>query len=350
MKKFFPYIALLLALLLLLGGCKSGEETAASPSPGTEAVLPYPQAEQVMPGDTEMFSVCGGTVTWQELYYWLVSSLEMTKEETGGLPGWDDMVQEMTFETFTKLDAAKAALLYRVVEQKAAELDVTLSAEDEESLAGLREEAITYFGSEEAYQAYLENNYLTEDLYTYFQKISSLYYGLFVGYFGENGEKCTDEDSIGVVENEGYILAKHILVETEAEAQELLSQLDAAGENYLTVFDELMQAHSIDPGLAAFPNGYLFTNGDMQEEFDTAARALAYNQYSGVVHSESGYHIILRLPIDPEWILDEGYTVRYYAASAMFENIVSQWAEEAEQQAVYTEAYTNLSLKEIFGE
>ena len=34
MKKFFPYIALLLALLLLLGGCKSGEETAASPARG----------------------------------------------------------------------------------------------------------------------------------------------------------------------------------------------------------------------------------------------------------------------------------------------------------------------------
>lgn len=347
MKKILRCIAPVLALALLLCGCGEKEETA-QPSPSS---LGYPQAETFMDGDTVMFSLeSGQQVTWQELYYWLVSSLEMTRKESGGLPGWDETVQEMSFEAFTKQDAAKAALLYRVVEQKAAEMDVALSAEDEAALEKLRETAIENFGTEADYQAYLENNYLTEELYTYFQRVSSLYAGLFVGYFGENGEKCTDEDAAGVLESEGYILAKHILVETEAEAQEILAQLDAAGAEAPALFDQLMAECSTDPGLEAFPDGYLFTYGDMVEEFDSAARALDYNQYSDVVKSSSGYHIIYRLPIQPDWPLDEGYTVRYYAASVLFENIVSQWAQEAEAGVQYTEAYEKLSLKEVFGE
>ncbi len=346
MKKFLSLTALFLALCLLFCACGKKQEAADTAGEGAPG---YPPADKVMDGDTVMFTAAGGSVTWAELYYWMVSSLELTREEAGGLPDWDEMVQGMTFAEFTRLDAARAALLYRVVEQKAAEMDLKLSAEDEAALENLRADAIDYFGGEKAYQEYLDANYLTEELYTYLQRVSSLYFGLFVGYFGENGEKCTDTDAVGVVENEGYIYAKHILVESREEAEDLLAQLDAAQDPEAS-FDALMAAHTSDPGYSYYPQGYLFTRGDMGESFYEAAGKLEYDQYSGVVETDSGYHIIYRMPIDPDMELDEGYTVRYYAASLLFENIVSQWAEEAEAAMETTEAYQKLDLQKIFSE
>lgn len=85
------------------------------------------------------------------------------------------------------------------------------------------------------------------------------------------------------------IAARHILVETEQKAQELINKL-SGGET----FEKLAAEHSKCP--SGQQGGALgeFTKGQMVKEFEQAAFALDVNQVSGPVKTQFGYHIIQR--------------------------------------------------------
>ncbi|KKK35994.1 peptidylprolyl isomerase [Mesobacillus campisalis] len=84
------------------------------------------------------------------------------------------------------------------------------------------------------------------------------------------------------------IKASHILVEDEAKAKELKSQLDEGAD-----FAELAKENSTDPG-SAEKGGDLgfFGPGAMVPEFEEAAYALKVNEISDPVQSQHGWHII----------------------------------------------------------
>ena len=81
---------------------------------------------------------------------------------------------------------------------------------------------------------------------------------------------------------------RHILVEDEATAKEIIEKLNA-GEDFATLAKE----HSVDTGSGA-NGGELdwFTVGTMVTEFNDAAYALEVNEISKPVKSQFGYHII----------------------------------------------------------
>lgn len=86
-----------------------------------------------------------------------------------------------------------------------------------------------------------------------------------------------------------YVCAKHVLVEDEKTAQEVYKKA-AAGED----FDSLIQQYGQDPGMAYYPEGYVFTLGEMVESFEATAYALEVGAISEPVASNFGYHIIKR--------------------------------------------------------
>ena len=101
-------------------------------------------------------------------------------------------------------------------------------------------------------------------------------------------------------------------------------------------FDELM-AEADDPGMTNFPDGYIFTDDQMVQEFEDGARALADYEISDIVESNYGYHIILRLPLDPDGKTlsqDSGtgdyMTLRADAANELFNNMLIDWINNAE--------------------
>ena len=111
----------------------------------------------------------------------------------------------------------------------------------------------------------------------------------------------------------GYYRVKHILLsvkdsttgellddaakaEKKAKAEDILAQLQQA-DDVVALFDQLMNQYSEDPGLAAYPDGYPAYPGQMVAPFETAAKALKEGEMSGIVEGVSGYHIILRLPL-----------------------------------------------------
>ena len=98
-----------------------------------------------------------------------------------------------------------------------------------------------------------------------------------------------------LVAPEGYIYVRHILVADQATAQEVLGKLEA-GED----FSALLSEYGTDPGMEAEPFatlGYLVgpypSKVDYLPEFKEAALALTeIGQYSGIVQTQSGFHIL----------------------------------------------------------
>ena len=97
-------------------------------------------------------------------------------------------------------------------------------------------------------------------------------------YYDQNKEKFKVGDQIR---------ASHILLKTEKEAQDVLSQLKAGGS-----FEELARKYSVDPAGAKGGDLGWFGKGSMIPEFEKAAFALKEGETSGIVKTKFGYHII----------------------------------------------------------
>ncbi len=134
-----------------------------------------------------------------------------------------------------------------------------------------------------------------------------------------------------------YLAAKHILIQTydpkanttlrsdeeaKALAQQIIDALDA--DPTPQQFQNLMALFNDDPGMSAYPQGYLFRPGEMVSEFETATRQLAVGAYTTQpVKSVYGYHIILRLdPAD----LDE---LKAAYQKAVLDSLAQSWADSA---------------------
>ncbi len=99
------------------------------------------------------------------------------------------------------------------------------------------------------------------------------------------------QDAQDIYEKE-YARAKHVLVDDERNANTVYKKALAG-----TDFDKLIEEFGQDPGAAYYPDGYVFTKGEMVEEFEKATFALEIDKISEPVKSEFGYHIIKRLPL-----------------------------------------------------
>ena len=127
----------------------------------------------------------------------------------------------------------------------------------------------------------------------------------------------------GLSEQVDQVHARHILVATEAEAQELSAQLAAGAD-----FEDLARLFSLDPGtrpaggdLGWFPRGQL-----TMPEVEAAAFNLEPGEVSGVIHSVLGYHILQLVEKDRRAVTGEAL-IRYRVAA------VEQWLADQRQQA-----------------
>ena len=105
-------------------------------------------------------------------------------------------------------------------------------------------------------------------------------------------------------------------------AQEVLDRLNA-GEN----FEDVMNEVSEDPGLASYPNGYVFAEGQMLEPFYEAAIALQEGEVSGLVETTAGFHIIKRIPLDYEAQLEYYRDELTSTMGATMDTLLQQWME-----------------------
>lgn len=372
MKTVSRILAALLSLsLLFAAGCSDQKPTAPSEEPSsTPSGTVDPAGASTDPADVQAEAlglkaddvaakINGEPVTVREFLYWA----NATYVSWGFTDiDWDMDLDGMTVEEVLKDNVINSVKLYRAVENKCAELNITLPESDEEELASAKDNLIAQYGSEEAYRQALAESLLTEDLYNYMLRVSYLYSYLFEEVCGVNGSKCSDEEAVMYGNENGYLRAKHILLSktdddgnllSDEEYQkryekleELIAILDAS-DDPVAKFDELMHEYTEDPGVASYPDGYQWTEGAMVPSFEEATKALDDYGYSGVVEmAEYGYTIVMRLPLDPDaYAINDkyGYSLRMNAAMANFDTILSVWTDELSVE--FMPEYSKLDYK-----
>ncbi|MDY3928287.1 MAG: peptidylprolyl isomerase [Clostridia bacterium] len=134
----------------------------------------------------------------------------------------------------------------------------------------------------------------------------------------------------------GYRRAKHVLIltknadtneeysdEQKAEAKKKAEEIYAkaqAGED----FDSLVKEYSEDPGSATNPDGYVFGDGEMVQEFQDCVDSLEIGGI-GFCESSFGYHIIQRLPLTADSFADK---IKSQILSSKFSDYIGQKKEE----------------------
>lgn len=328
----------------------------------------YDPVKEVMgyPGSTVLFKVDGNDVTASDYFFWMAKNADYVASyysAMGGAVDWTASIDGdggATMDEYVKSESQNTAVVYSVVAAKAAAAGYEFTAEDKADYDEQCAETKEQLGGEEAYQDYLKTMCLTDDLMLELSKVGVVYSHMEAGLCADGGEYAPAEGELAqYADDNGLLCAKHILLltkdmstgealpddqkaEKKAKAEELLAQLQAISdpEELKTKFDELMQANSEDSGLQSNPDGYVFGDGEMVQPFEDATKALAPGQISGIVESDFGYHIILRLdPADAPALREE------WQAQKM-DGVLEQWVEEAQIET--TQTYDDLTTADFY--
>ena len=307
-------------------GSASGDSSQVMPMDLSQITDPY-LAVSGLAADEVVITVGDTEVAAADYLYWLNRVIDNYMSQFGGamstLP-WDSEIMDgLTFGQYFLDQAADLSVFYDMLRQMAQaeglSPDPSFVAQVNDQYADMVFQAD---GDETRAMHVFWASMLTRELLTKLIGDSNLYEQLQELYYGENsGGYPTDAEVNAYLDEIGRYKCKHILLMTidqdtrepleeskiaqkKATADDLLAQLRAA-EDPIALFDQLMNEYSEDGGLATNPDGYDTYKGEMVAPFEEAALALNVGDISDIVESEFGYHIILRLPIDPDEYRDE---------------------------------------------
>ena len=361
----------------------SSQPTETQTSDYPDSIIDYEAAFSAFSADTVMIRNGDYTVTWEELFFFLHNTIESMLSSIGTIESWDDTFYgDMTMQDMVLAEALDVSIFYNCLEYGAADSGVTLS---DESSAAMKEQytaATEQYGGEEAFlqMIWQQDGIHSKEMYEYLLYISILANQFFVDVYGQYGEKLSDDDVAEYTADGGYLMAKHILRlkpdhsshdeaneadacedcnEGKANAQELCAEIvtmlndsQAEGAEFDKYFDELMTTYSEDPGLAGYPDGYLFQNGDMVSEFYGTCIELEIGDYSESVETSYGYHIIYRIPVNydgiPSSAISNGdyRSLREITAYSMFDAALYGWKDLLTPE--YTDEFNSLDFPSVF--
>jgi len=370
--KIKQIIALLLCFVLLLpilAGCGSKNIECSDPDcgPGSPPHINFNAAISTFPHETAMIRSGDLVITWAELYVVIFSTVRDLLQSYGAEIPWDDEIDGLTLSELVLEYTTSEAMTFLTYMYGLHSTGFVLA---DQELAELRQDLDGYIeemGGKEALEEFLRE---TSGVYNFevFERIITLEFS--VGFladqlFGDDGSDFSDDNVEEYAKNQGYdlLMAMHILrMKTDdddtslQEAEEILSRLrtQSGSANFTTMFSDEMFEHSEDMGgLMSFPDGYLFVADAMVEEFSDATIALNIGEMSGIVETEYGYHIILRLPVNYDTSLmtrggTSPGTLRQMAAAGRFESILDDWFDFIEANHEFTSEYNKIDLSAIF--
>ena len=343
-RKRLVAFALVLSLTALSGcgpkpsGSASSGSASGSGSGSSDSITPMDLSQVTDPalavagvaGEEVLVRLGTAEITANDYLYWLQRSISDYLEPFGGqmttLP-WDtEMSDGLTFGQYMLDNALDAAALHCMLRELARQENLTPDPDVATQVDKQYAAMVVQAGSDESRVIHtLWTQMLTRDLLINLNENTELFSQLAELYYGENsGHYPTDAEVNAYLDEVGRYKAKHILLATidldtrepldeatvaqkKAQAEDFLAQLRAA-EDPIALFDDLMNEHSEDSGLATNPDGYTTAKGEMVAPFEEAALALKAGEISEVVESDFGYHIILRLPLDPDDFRDDCVT------------------------------------------
>lgn len=303
-------IAKMVGLLLLfaLTGCVSAPSAPSTSTTEPARNDPTPTATSKPPSPTPeppLAAEVNGEPIYLSEYEQELGQYEASLEAQG--------IDPESEEGQENLNQAQKWILNVMIEQKlmeqaAEKAGITVTEED---VNGEMEAMIAESGGEEAFRAQLE-----EWGETYEEARREVRAQLI-------GMAMTERVLEGVPEETEHVHARHILVDTKEEAERLHAQLEAGAD-----FAELAKAHSQDDStresggdLGFFPRGILVAT-----EVEEAAFALQPGQFSEVISSSMGYHIVQVIERDSNRPVSSE-NLRILQDRAIQEWVKSLWAQ-----------------------
>ena len=346
-------------------------ETAAEPEAQTEqAEAPSAQEEPAVASgrinyeelyrlyepEEKVLKINDKEETWGDYFYILFTQCGQIEQYFDSMAAyygmqfhWDEPVEEEGEGGDTYAEAALESvdnlmIQLAALEKFAEENGVEVSEEMRGMIEAQKKQDITSAlgeeGTEEAFYEYLEKIHLSRDMYDRIVTQNYLYQESFNRLYGDQAVDLPDEAALKFLEDKGYVTAAHILLlntdeetgekldeaalaEKKAELEALVSELRAIEDDTerKEAFLQKVMELSEDPGSARYPEGYTYTPGTMVPEFEAAAEALEDYAVSDVVETSYGYHILLRLPLSPDALVEfssttgEARTARMLAAN-----------------------------------
>ena len=138
-----------------------------------------------------------------EARYFLYSSAHVMRTHLPYI-GWGDVIDGIPVPDYIKNEAVSAMKLYYVTHLKADELSVGLAAEQTAVLDMWRDSYIDHFGDEDAFMAFLEDEGITDEMFTYFNETTLLRANIKESLFGEDGSmRASTEQLIAYAADNG---------------------------------------------------------------------------------------------------------------------------------------------------
>lgn len=241
-------------------------------------------------------------------------------------------------------ESALASLKHTAsVQAMADKRNISLTSDEHDAIDDYIAAAVEDYGSEEEYKKALEEAFMSEDFFRYALELQQIEAKLRAHMTDDyTGELAADDATIeaDVYKNFFYaaqVLIKNDMVDSPEENLEIAkTALDRAkaGEDFDALIDEY--------GEDASGGYYCFTSGQLLEEIEAAVKAAAEDTVCPeVIQTDAGYHVIKRLPIDPEYVNENFDSIREAYLARKFNEL--QESAIAALEIETTELYEQLS-------
>lgn len=221
----------------------------------------------------------------------------------------------------------------------AEENDVELDDGDEESIQADIDKTVEFYNGKEAFLGYLEESFMTEELYNYMMEYSALYLKLFNTLYKDDGEKEWSDEKYYDYYEKNYLAAQQIFIPfesgedeeshpaTQSKADEIYAKAKG-GED----FWQLIETYGEDKNMLKYPDGYYFTEGQAEDVLYQATAALKKGEISQPVVGKTGLYIIRRMELK-KLRMDENRETTLYG----YTDSLNEW-----QSGVYDEEFQKL--------
>lgn len=268
MKKIITLVACI-AIAASIGGCGKKNNTGSTENNTSQTEAVKSDSRIVKVGDEDVSD------TAYNFFYKNIAS--NTKNEADATKYTNEQIKEF----YTAIGLGK-------------KLNLDASAKD-----SIVSSIKSSYNTDEEYQKFLEEQGIDQtfiDLYAEANAYNEAIYN----YVKDNVKSDTDPNEYF---KNNYLRAKHVLIKTEglsddekAEKKKLADEIYERAKNGED-FDKLVEEYSEDPGSKSQPDGYVFPEGQMVDEFYQGTKNIGIGEYN-LVESSFGYHIIKRLALD----------------------------------------------------
>lgn len=198
------------------------------------------------------------------------------------------------------------------------ELGLTLDEETEKEIQGIMDSLVSQAGGKEKLEEHLKEQGFTYETYKdqYYNEAKKT--AIILYYFGKDStENPISREELILYYREYYTKVKHIFFSTKDKDSNDLSNPKKAeiGQKAQQVYDRimngedydaLMEEYGEDPGMAANPNGYIFSTDDTS--YTQLFHDTAFDMEAGevrLIQTNLGYHIMKKYDFTEEDITDK---------------------------------------------